>query len=219
MGLGVPKAFIPLAGRPMIAWSLATLRASAAVTRVVVVVPAGGVHEARAALGDAGAGIAMVPGGASRAESVRAGVRATGDDADLILVHDAARPLVTPDMVDRVLAGIVEGVDGAIVAAPVADTLKAEGDGGVIARTVDRAGLWGAQTPQAFRAGALRAALDAAAGDGTLDRATDCSSVLEAVGGSVRLIAPGAPNLKVTTPDDRMVVEALLGQARGAPVD
>jgi len=219
MGLGVPKAFIPLAGRPMIAWSLATLRASADVTRIIAVVPSGGEHEARAALGAAGAGVHMVPGGASRAESVLAGVRAAGDDVDLILVHDAARPLVTVDMVARVLAGIVDGVAGAIVAAPVADTLKAQGDTGAIARTVDRAGLWGAQTPQAFRADAFRAALDAAARDGRLDRATDCASLLEAVGAVVRLIAPGAPNLKVTTPDDRLVAEALLGPARGAPVD
>lgn len=219
MGLGVPKAFIPLAGRPMIAWSLATLQATAAITRIVAVVPAGGEHEARAALGDAGAGLHMVPGGASRAESVLAGVRAAGDDVDVVLVHDAARPLVTVDMVTRVLAGIVEGVAGAIIAAPVADTLKSEGEPGAIARTVDRAGLWGAQTPQAFRADALRAALDAAARRGTLDRATDCASLLEAVGAVVRLVSPGAPNLKVTTPDDRLVAEALLGPAHRARVD
>lgn len=219
MGLGVPKAFIDLAGRPMARWSIDALTASPRVTRVIVVVPAGGVAEARAALGGDTPGVELVPGGASRAESVLEGVRAAGDDAAVFLVHDAARPLVTPDLVERVLGGIAEGVDGAIAAMPVADTIKAAGDGGAIARTVDRAGLWAAQTPQAFRAGPFRAALEARASAGTLAEATDCASVMEPTGARIALVTTGVPNLKVTTPDDRLVAEALLRQAGPAPVD
>lgn len=220
MGLGVPKAFIDLAGRPMAAWSLAALERCDRIARTVAVVPPDGVDAAREALGPRWAGTRLVPGGASRAESVLAGVRAAGEDADVILVHDAARPLVTPELIGRVLDGIAGDAIGAIAAAPVADTLKAAAaDGRTIGATVDRDGLWAAQTPQAFRAAPFRAALERAAAGGMLDRATDCASVVEMVGGAVALVAAGVPNLKVTTPDDRLVAQALLAPARRAHVD
>jgi 2-C-methyl-D-erythritol 4-phosphate cytidylyltransferase len=213
MGGGAPKAFIPLGGRPMAAWALDALVASGRVDRVIVAGPQGGLDAAREALGAEAGDADLVEGGASRAESVREGLRALPAGCDRVLVHDAARPLVSPELVAAVLDGI-EGADGAIAAAPVADTLKREGEGGLIAGTVARAGLWAAQTPQAFRTAALRAAVEAAERAGTLADATDCAALVEAAGGRVRLVPATGPNLKVTTPADLALAEALLA-ARG----
>jgi len=130
-----------------------------------------------------------------------------------VLVHDAARPLVQPALVGAVLDGIA-GAEGAIAASPLADTLKRAAEGLLIGETVDRDGLWQAQTPQAFPLATLRAALEAAAAAGTLAAATDCASLVEAAGGRVRLVPSGAPNPKVTTPADLAIAEALLA-ARG----
>lgn len=206
MGAAVPKALMPLAGRPMLAWSLEALRACARVRAVVVVAPPG--LEAQVAE-VAGPDATVVPGGDSRAESVREGLRAAPAGAALVVVHDAARPLVTPALIDAVLDG-VEGADGAIAAAPAADTLKRAGEGGLIEDTVPRQGLWGAQTPQAFHLHVLAAAVEAAEEEGRLAAATDCASLLEARGGRVRLVESRAPNLKVTTPADAALAEALL---------
>lgn len=206
MGAAVPKALMPLAGRPMLAWSLDALRGSARVRAVVVVAPPG--LEAQVAE-VAGPDATVVPGGDSRAESVREGLRAAPPGAALVVVHDAARPLVTPALIDAVLDG-VEGADGAIAAAPAADTLKRAGEGGMIEDTVPRQGLWGAQTPQAFHLHVLAAAVEAADEEGRLAAATDCASLLEARGGRVRLVESRAPNLKVTTPADAALAEALL---------
>ena len=207
MGAAVPKALMPLAGRPMLAWSLDALRASPRVGTVVVVAPPGLEGEVAAV---AGGDVVVVPGGASRSASVREGLRATPADAAVVLVHDAARPLVSAELVEAVLDG-VEGADGAIAAAPAADTLKRAGEGLLIEDTVPRQGLWAAQTPQAFRALALRDAVEEAAAAGTLDTATDCASMVEARGGRVRLVESRTPNLKVTTPADAALAEALLG--------
>jgi 2-C-methyl-D-erythritol 4-phosphate cytidylyltransferase len=215
MGASVPKALMPLAGRPMIAWSVAALEASGRLDALVVVAPPGHEPHVGAAVGDAASPVTVVPGGASRADSVRIGLAACPASASLVLVHDAARPLVAPALVGRVLDA-VPGADGAIAAAPVVDTLKRAGAGDLIAGTVARAGLWGAQTPQAFRAASLRAAVAAAAAAGALARATDCASMVEAWGGTVRLVASEAPNPKVTTPADREMAEAILAaRARG----
>ena len=208
MGAPVPKALMPLAGRPMLGWSVDALRRTALVNEIVVLAPPGLEARVREAVGPV-RGVRVVAGGASRAESVREGVRAASPGADRLLVHDAARPLVTPALIEGVLAAM-DGVDGAIAAAPAPDTLKRAGDDGLIAGTVARAGLWGAQTPQAFWAPALRAAIDAAAAQGRLAQATDCASMLEACGGRVRLVASREPNLKVTTPADAILAAAVL---------
>ncbi len=208
MGAPVPKALMPLAGRPMLGWSIDALRRTALVDAIVVLAPPGLEARVREAVGPV-RGVRVVAGGASRAESVREGVRAAAPDADRLLVHDAARPLVTPALIEGVLEAM-DGVDGAIAAAPAPDTLKRAGDGGLVAGTVDRAGLWGAQTPQAFWAPALRAAIEQAAAEGRLAQATDCASMLEARGGRVRLVASLEPNLKVTTPADAILAAAVL---------
>ncbi|MGE0029159.1 MAG: 2-C-methyl-D-erythritol 4-phosphate cytidylyltransferase [Thermoleophilia bacterium] len=206
MGAPVPKALMPLAGRPMLAWSLDALRACDRIAAIVVVAPPGLEDEVAAV---AGAGAIVVPGGDSRAESVREGLRAAPPGATVALVHDAARPLVTPDLLGAVIDG-VEGADGAIAAAPAADTLKRAGEGGFIEDTVPRQGLWAAQTPQAFHLHVLASAVEAAEEEGRLAAATDCASLLEARGGHVRLVESRAPNLKVTTPADATLAEALL---------
>jgi len=143
---------------------------------------------------------------------VTSGPNPMGGPADLMLV--AEEPGVG---LGARFAG-VEGADGAIAARPIADTLKRTegGERPVVAATVDRAPLWAAETPQAFRATALRRAVDAARAEGRLAAATDCASLIEAVGGRVRLVPPGGPNLKVTTPADLAVAEHLLRGAHGS---
>ena len=214
MGAGAPKALLPLCGRPMLEWSVRAMVAAPEVERVVVVAPAGLEAEVEAAL-DGLAGVhAVVGGGSSRARSVRAGL-AAAPEGGAVLVHDAARPLVTPALVAAVLAGL-EGADGAIAAAPLADTLKRAGDDLTVAGTVDREGLWRAETPQAFGLSTLRDAVARADAAGALDLATDCASLVEAAGGRVRLVPSTEPNPKVTTPLDMELAAALLA-ARAEP--
>jgi 2-C-methyl-D-erythritol 4-phosphate cytidylyltransferase len=209
MGGDVPKALMPLAGRPMLLWTLDVVRAAPGIDEVVVVAPAGREESVRALIAGPGTPVRVVGGGASRAESVREGLRAAPAGVRRVVVHDAARPLADAALFGAVLGGL-DDVEGAIAAAPVVDTLK-RGDGDdLIAGTVAREGLWAAQTPQAFHAAALGEAVAAAAAAGTLAAATDCASLVEAHGGRVRLIASRAPNPKVTTPSDVAVAEALL---------
>lgn len=147
-----------------------------------------------------------VEGGAQRSLSVRAALAAVAGDP--VVVHDAARPLLTPGLVERVLAGL-QGADCAIAAAPVTDTVKEARDG-VVLRTLDRAGLWAVQTPQAFRREALERAL--AQDDAVLAAATDDASLVEAQGGTVRIVKASRENLKVTTPVDLELAALLLHQ-------
>jgi 2-C-methyl-D-erythritol 4-phosphate cytidylyltransferase len=148
-----------------------------------------------------------VPGGASRSESVRNAVRAA-PDADVFVVHDAARPLVTPELVRRCIDGL-EGVDGVVAAARVTDTIKEATPDGHVTFTLDRSVLWAIQTPQVFRANVLRRALEV--DDEVLAAATDDASLVEAAGGSVRVVEAPAENFKVTTAADLARAEALLG--------
>jgi 2-C-methyl-D-erythritol 4-phosphate cytidylyltransferase len=156
------------------------------------------------------AGTVGVHGGERRSHSVRAALGAARPDADVVLVHDAARPLVTPAIVEDCLGALAAGdCDAAIAAAPVADTIK-EADGTRVRRTLDRSTLWAVQTPQAFRREVLERAL--AQGDAALAAATDDASLVEALGATVRLVPAPAANLKVTTPVDLRVAELLLGE-------
>jgi 2-C-methyl-D-erythritol 4-phosphate cytidylyltransferase len=209
LGAAVPKAFIVLAGRPLVAWSLDAL-AAAGVPRAVIAVPPG--HGAAAEQALAGAaedfplGLALVEGGATRSESVRNAFAAAGD-AEAIVVHDAARPLATPEIFRSTIAALA-GVDAAIAAARVTDTIKEAGPDGRVARTLDRSRLWAIQTPQAFRAESLRRALDVPAS--VLAAATDDAWLVERAGGSVRVIESAPANFKVTTPHDLAIAERLL---------
>jgi 2-C-methyl-D-erythritol 4-phosphate cytidylyltransferase len=197
LGAGGPKAFVPLGGRPMIAWSLDACLACGSVAAVVVAVPVGHAHDLQ--------DVVMVEGGATRAESVSNALAAV--DTELVAIHDAARPLLTPELLDDLVAELVANpdADGVIAAAPLTDTVK-KFDGDRITETLDRSELWAAQTPQVFRTEALRSALKAG------DSATDEAMLIEAVGGTVLIHDSGRPNLKVTTPIDLSVAELLLGR-------
>ena len=201
-----PKAFVAFNGRPLLAESLSRLDASEHIDQLVVVAPAGWEEPAILCAEEEGAGkvVACVTGGETRAGSVRVGVAEVPDTAGVILVHDAARPLVTDEVVARVVAALEDNeVDGAVPGLPIPDTIK-EAPAGVVERTVSRDGLVAVQTPQGFRAGAFRRAL--AASDAS---STDCAAMMEAAGGRVLVVA-GDPRLaKVTTLADLAFVEAL----------
>ena len=156
----------------------------------------------------AGKVTAAVTGGASRTDSVRIGLAEVPGEAGVVLVHDAARPLVSEAVIDRVLAPLGEGWDGAVPALPVSDTLKRAAEDGGVLETVDRVGLHAVQTPQAFLADVLRRAVAGAEG-----WATDCAALVETAGGRVRLVDGDARLVKVTTSDDLALVEALLAAA------
>jgi 2-C-methyl-D-erythritol 4-phosphate cytidylyltransferase len=207
LGLERPKAFAKLNGRPLLAESLERLEGSDWVDSIVVVAPQEWEEPSILLAEEIGAGkvTACVTGGATRAESVRAGVAEVPEDALVVLVHDAARPVLPPEVVERVLAPLGEGWDGAVPSLPVADTLKRSDADGTVVETVDRTGLQAVQTPQAFLAPVLREALA-----GELGSATDCAALVEARGGRVRLVEGDARLLKVTTASDLAFVEALL---------
>jgi 2-C-methyl-D-erythritol 4-phosphate cytidylyltransferase len=203
LGDELPKAFVRLGGRVLLAESLERLDASPWVDAIVVVAPPEWEEPVSVLAEELAAGkvTASVTGGATRAESVRAGLAEVPEDAAVILVHDAARPLVTDAVIERVLQPLSEGYDGAVPGLPVADTVKRV-RGGTVVETLDRSELAAVQTPQAFLAAALRAA---AAGEGT-----DCSSLVEARGGRIRVVEGDPRLLKITTPADLALVESWL---------
>jgi 2-C-methyl-D-erythritol 4-phosphate cytidylyltransferase len=207
LGLDRPKAFAKLNGRPLLAESLERLEGSDWVDAIVVVAPEEWEEPSILLAEEIGAGkvTACVTGGASRADSVRAGIAEVPDDALVVLVHDAARPVLPREVVERVLAPLGEGWDGAVPALPVPDTLKRAGGDGTVLETVDRSGLHAVQTPQAFLAPVLREALA-----GELGAATDCAALVEARGGRVRLVEGDRRLLKVTTQADLEMVSSWL---------
>lgn len=207
LGADRPKAFAKLRGRALLAESVERLEASEWVDSIVIVAPEGWEEPSILLAEELGAGkvSACVPGGATRPESVRAGVSEVPEDALVVLVHDAARPFLPDEVVGRVLAPLGEGWDGAVPALPVADTLKRAAEDRTVLETVERAGFYTVQTPQAFLAGVLRAALD-----GDLGEATDCAALVERRGGRVRLVDGDPRLLKITTESDLALVETLL---------
>ncbi|MGG5808442.1 bifunctional 2-C-methyl-D-erythritol 4-phosphate cytidylyltransferase/2-C-methyl-D-erythritol 2,4-cyclodiphosphate synthase [Falsiroseomonas sp. CW058] len=202
-GAETPKQYLPLLGRPVLRHAAEALLREGGVADVLPVVAPG--EEAAVAAMLAGLPIhAPVAGGATRQESVRAGLEAlAADPPDLVLVHDGARPVVPAGTVPALLAALALH-PGAIPAQPVSDTLK-RGEGGLIAATVPRAGLYRAQTPQGFRFAPLLAAHRAATGE-----ATDDAQLLEAAGLPVALVPGGESNLKITWPEDLARVEAMM---------
>ena len=206
LGLDRPKAFARLRDRPLLAESVERLDASDWIDAVVIAAPPGWEEPTLVLAEDLGAGkvVSAVRGGATRVESVRAGVAEVGDDAVAILVHDAARPLVSDAVIERVLRPLAEGWDGAVPAVPVADTVKrVRGD--EVVETVDRADLVAAQTPQAFVASVLRDALKA-----DVAGATDCAALVEEQNGRVKVVEGDARLVKVTVASDLELVERLL---------
>jgi 2-C-methyl-D-erythritol 4-phosphate cytidylyltransferase len=198
LGLDRPKAFANLGDEPLLAEPLRRLEASPWVDGIVLVAPPGWEEPAILLAEEEGCGKvhACVPGGDTRSDSVRAGLAEVPDDALVVLVHDAARPLVSDEVVERVLAPLSAGWDGAVPGLPVGDTLKRVGADGGVEETVSRDGLWAVQTPQAFVADVLRRAqVDGA-------DATDCAGLVEAAGGRVKVVDGDSRLLKVTSPAD-----------------
>jgi 2-C-methyl-D-erythritol 4-phosphate cytidylyltransferase len=198
LGLDQPKAFAKLNGQPLLAEPLRRLDESDWIDAIVIVAPPGWEEPTILLAEELGCGkvSACVAGGETRSDSVRAGLAEVPDDAVVALVHDAARPLLPAEVIERVLAPLSEGWDGAVPGLPVSDTLKRVARDGQVEETVSRDGLWAVQTPQAFVADALRRAVANGA------EATDCAGLVEAGGGRVKVVEGDARLLKVTTADD-----------------
>jgi 2-C-methyl-D-erythritol 4-phosphate cytidylyltransferase len=201
-----PKAFIALGKRVLLAESLERLEASEWIDAIVVVVPEEWEEPAILLAEELNAGKvnSVVAGGATRADSVRAGVAEIPDDALIVLVHDAARPVLPQEVIGRVLGGLAEDWDGVVAGVPLADTVKRVDQHGRVAETVDRTGLYAIQTPQAFAVATLRDAL-LRGGD-----ASDCAGLVEAAGGRVRVVEGDPRLVKITTASDLAFVETLL---------
>lgn len=213
LGSDGPKAFVPLAGRPMIAWSIDAFNGVQAIDRVVVAVPPGWAPRTELEA-TALAGAIVCEGGSERSMSVLNALAASGGGADCepILVHDAARPLLTVDLIERMVAAVSgeNGSEAAVAAAPVADTIRVAGAGGTAVSTPDRATLRAVQTPQAFRRRTLERAL--AQGEAKLAAATDDASLVEMLGIAVTLIDAPSENFKVTNPTDLKLAELVLAE-------
>ena len=204
---GGPKQFLQLAGRPVAAWSVEAARSvSDGVVLVVPGHPGSGEPDCDPGTPTIGADV-VVAGGRSRAESVRAGLAAVPEEAAIIVVHDAARPLAGAPLFAAVVEAVrAGGADGAIPVLPVVDTLKRTSDG-TVRSTVDRDGMVAVQTPQAFVASTLRAA------HRTAGQATDDAALLERLGATVCTVSGDPRNVKLTRPEDLEVAEALIGAA------
>jgi len=209
LGAGAPKALVELAGRPMAAWSLLAFEAAASIDAVVIAAPPQAAEGLARLAADVAPGLRaqVVPGGDTRSESVARALAETPEEVDVVAVHDAARPLVTADLLDRCVTQLERwGCDGVVAAARAVDTVKEADAGGRVLATLERSRLWAVQTPQAFRARSLARAL----ADGDLERAYDDAQLVEAAGGDVRIVEAPRQNLKVTTAHDLQVASLLL---------
>lgn len=205
LGSNRPKALVTLAGRPMLEWSVDALQSVAAVQRIVIALP-DGVDL------DVSEGVVTVAGGATRSQSVREALKASGE-GDPVIVHDAARPLAPPELFERALEELERtAADAAIAATPVSDTIKQIADDGhTVERTLDRRSLWAVQTPQVFRRAALERVLGEAS-DELLAVATDDAWLIERAGGTVHVVRSDPHNMKVTSPIDLELAERMLSE-------
>jgi 2-C-methyl-D-erythritol 4-phosphate cytidylyltransferase len=212
------KQLARVAGTAVVVRSVAAVTAAEAIDTVVLVCHPDHVAEFRSAVEDAlgvGALGAVVPGGPTRQRSVAAGLAAVSDSATVIAVHDGARPLVEPAVIDAAVAALeMGGVDGVVIGHPAFDTLKVVDEGHRVVDTPDRSTLWVAQTPQVFAADVLRRAYARAEAEGF--EGTDDASLVERIGGTVLMAEGPRWNIKVTLPEDLGVVEALLAERKGA---
>ena len=207
MGGGVDKAFLSLVNKPMVAWSLMAFEKCPDIDRIVLVVRKEQLIASKAVVKMFGISKIdkIVAGGSKRQESVDAGLKACDLDTRYVVVHDAARPLVTPALISEVVAA-VKRTPAVTVGRPVTDTLKLCEKGAVVTKTVDRDKLWAVQTPQAFQVKELRAAYKTL---GKAEVSDDCMAV-ELNGGTVRIVENRRPNVKVTYPEDLELAGKLL---------
>ena len=206
------KQYLPVCGKPVLAHSIRVFQFHPLVSSITVVL-AGDDQWFESAVGLLAATVKTVIGGDTRAQSVRNGLRYIADnysETDWVLVHDAARPCLSPSRLEKFLEQGLESVHGAILAVPVGDTLKRAGDSQEIVATVERSGLWAAQTPQLFRAGVLADAIDVAQAAGC--KLTDEASAMEYVGIKPLLVMGSSANIKITHSSDLAIAEALLAR-------
>jgi 2-C-methyl-D-erythritol 4-phosphate cytidylyltransferase len=210
MGTLLPKPFLALAGVPLLIHTVRNLLRSPLITKLVIVVAA----EREAFLQDLlerhgpfSVPIGLVHGGPERQDSVRLGLAALDRECEIVVIHDAARPFIAAEIVDRSVAAAVE-VGGALVAIPVKDTIKQVDEDNTVLATVPRQSLWLAQTPQTFRVQLIREAHARALSEGVI--ATDDATLLERIGAQVKVVLGDPLNFKITTPDDLHLAEALL---------
>ncbi len=214
MGAGTPKQFLMLDGVPMMLHSLRALERAPSVAEVVLVVPK---QERARALTEVVERyglkkvLKVVPGGATRQESVHHGLNEVDADVEIVVVHDAVRPFVTEDLIERSIEAARKH-GGAIAAVPMKDTPKQAGPDGLIQKTLDRAGLWLAQTPQTFR----RALVVEAYRKAEIERlhATDDAALVERLGHKVGIVQGSWENIKITMPEDMILAEAILASRR-----
>ena len=223
LGPGLPKALRPLNGVPMLVHAVRALTSASAVSLVVIAAPEDGVDEVQRALVEhglvdtesSGAALVVVAGGDTRQESVARALLAIPNHIDIVLVHDAARPLVPSALVDSVISAVRAGADAVVPGVGVADTIKSVDAAGRVVGTLDRSALRAVQTPQGFRRSVLTAAH--AAADPSLP-ATDDAGLVEALGGTVLVIAGDEEAFKVTRPLDLVLAEAVLARRRASGV-
>ncbi len=214
MGTGRPKQFLELAGRPLLAHTLDAFERCGSVDQVVVVASADSIDDVTELVKAVSKVRSIVAGGVERQDSVREGLKAVSGEADLIAVHDGARPLIRPDEIEAVLAAA--GASGAaVIGQPASDTVK-RAQGSHAVETLDRSELWTVQTPQAFRAEVLREAHEAAQRDGFLG--TDDTALVERCGKTVTLVEGSRDNIKVTHPGDLERAEDILRRRSGGTV-
>ena len=205
-GGNTPKQFVSVCGRPLLAWTISRFEAASSIEAITIVAPADCMNLADQAVraSDGTKVKEIVPGGETRSESVLAGLRGCSDEAGLVAIHDGARPLVAPSDIDRVVSAATSG-EAAMLAIPASDAIKRTHEG-VVVTTVDRRGLYYAQTPQVFEVGVIR---EAHLQRGRRSFADDAALVEEA-GVTVRIVEPTYPNIKVTRPEDLMLIEGVL---------
>jgi 2-C-methyl-D-erythritol 4-phosphate cytidylyltransferase len=212
LGSDAPKAFVKIGGRTMLSYSLRTVRQVSSqahsIDEVVIAVPEGFENAARAEVAAAGLGVPVkiTIGGIERQDSVRIALGLTSAESELVIVHDAARPLATVAIFEACLSAAARA-GGAIAAIPVSDTLKRVADGAITA-TIARSALWQAQTPQAFRRDLLVAAHQRAVSEKIV--ATDDADLVERTGARVEVVEASTTNLKITTQSDLAIVEAII---------
>lgn len=212
LGPGAPKALRTLAGQPILLHAVSNLATARDVDLIVVAVPEESVEESRALLAGIEMPIILVSGGDTRQDSVARGLLALPPEVDVVLVHDAARPLVPAEVVDRVVAAVRAGADAVIPTLGLVDTVKEVDPEGYVVRTVDRSGLHAVQTPQGFAREILqRAHATSDGGD-----ATDDAGLVERMGVPVRVVAGHEEALKITRPLDLVLAEAILVRRRAA---
>jgi len=223
LGPGVPKALRPLNGVPMLVHAIRAMIAAPSVGLVVIAAPEDGVGEVQRALdehgladsGSSSASLVVVAGGDTRQESVARALLVIPDEVDVVLVHDAARPLATSALVESVISAVRSGADAVVPGIGVVDTIKSVDEAGRVIGTLDRSALRAVQTPQGFRRSVLTAAH--AAADPRLP-ATDDAGLVEALGCTVLVIAGDEEAFKVTRPLDLVLAEAILARRRASGV-